>query len=129
MRFKSFLFTALALLTFMFSGCATMGLTQSEINNLNGKVEIVDVWSGCTSTRPKLHKSWCDGLRNITLTIANPTKTPRTVKAVCIFNKDAELFNEKIVTVPPLQKIKVLIRGVAKFEGLDPRVTCGLKFM
>lgn len=92
---------------------------------LDNKVEIVDVWGGHArrASRVMAGSAW----RNVTLVITNPTGTDRRVKAVCSFKDDGTLFGERVVVARAGYKIKTVVRGFPRMEGMDNTLSCGLK--
>jgi len=120
MKFKNvlFIFTTVIMVMFSAQACDSR-LTSSEINALDGKVKIVDMWGG--------HGRKTNAWRNITLVIANPTNKNRKIRALCSFKSDGALFGEKIVMVRAGFKTKTMIRGFARSENLRNTLTCELK--
>ena len=100
-------------------------LTSAERSQLSNKVEIVDVWGGHARRASRLSagSAW----RNVTLVIANPTNTNRKVKASCSFKDDGTLFGERVVVARAGYKMKTVVRGFPRLEGMGNTLSCGLK--
>lgn len=120
MKLKNILL-ALATVIMMAFGAQTCEskLTSSERAQLGNKVEIVDVWGGHAAAK----NAW----RNVTLVIANPTSRNRRVKVSCSFKDDGTLFGERVVTAKAGHKMKTVVRGFSRPEGLVNTLSCGLK--